>query len=227
MRLLPSGSTAVLVELDDLDEVLGYYAALVAEPPAGVVDIVPAARTVMVVTDPARTDLATVERVLGGGGGRRGGGGGGGAVGVAGGGLRGTVPRMDRRIGGDLVEIPVVYDGADLADVAELLGCDVEEVIRRHTGDDWTVAFCGFAPGFGYLTGQSDWNMPRRSSPRTKVPAGSVALAGEFSGVYPRESPGGWQLLGRTEIAVFDLGRDPAALLQPGRRVRFVDVGRG
>jgi KipI family sensor histidine kinase inhibitor len=204
MRLLPSGSTAVLVELDDLDEVLGYYAALVAEPPAGVVDIVPAARTVMVVTDPARTDLATVERVL-----------------------RGTVPRMDRRIGGDLVEIPVVYDGADLADVAELLGCDVEEVIRRHTGDDWTVAFCGFAPGFGYLTGQSDWNMPRRSSPRTKVPAGSVALAGEFSGVYPRESPGGWQLLGRTEIAVFDLGRDPAALLQPGRRVRFVDVGRG
>jgi KipI family sensor histidine kinase inhibitor len=204
MRLLPSGSTAVLVELDDLDEVLGYYAALVAEPPAGVVDIVPAARTVMVVTDPARTDLATVERIL-----------------------RGTVPRMDRRIGGDLVEIPVVYDGADLADVAELLGCDVEEVIRRHTGDDWTVAFCGFAPGFGYLTGQSDWNMPRRSSPRTKVPAGSVALAGEFSGVYPRESPGGWQLLGRTEIAVFDLGRDPAALLQPGRRVRFVDVGRG
>ena len=204
MRLLPSGSTAVLVELDDLDEVLGYYAALVAEPPAGVVDIVPAARTVMVVTDPARTDLATVERVL-----------------------RSTVPRMDRRIGGDLVEIPVVYDGADLADVAELLGCDVEEVIRRHTGDDWTVAFCGFAPGFGYLTGQSDWNMPRRSSPRTKVPAGSVALAGEFSGVYPRESPGGWQLLGRTEIAVFDLGRDPAALLQPGRRVRFVDVGRG
>lgn len=204
MRLLPSGSTAVLVELDDLDEVLGYYAALVAEPPAGVVDIVPAARTVMVVTDPARTDLATVERVL-----------------------RGTVPRRDRRIGGDLVEIPVVYDGADLADVAELLGCDVEEVIRRHTGDDWTVAFCGFAPGFGYLTGQSDWNVPRRSSPRTKVPAGSVALAGEFSGVYPRESPGGWQLLGRTEIAVFDLGRDPAALLQPGRRVRFVDVGRG
>jgi KipI family sensor histidine kinase inhibitor len=203
MRLLPSGSTALLVELDDLDEVLGYYAALVADPPYGVIDIVPAARTVMVVTDPARTDLATVERVL----------------------VR-TVPLEDRRISGDLVEIPVVYDGADLADVAGLLDCDVEELIRRHTGDDWTVAFCGFAPGFGYLTG-SGWDVPRRSSPRTKVPAGSVALAGEFSGIYPRESPGGWQLIGRTEVAVFDLDREPAALLQPGRRVRFVEVGRG
>jgi KipI family sensor histidine kinase inhibitor len=203
MRLLPSGSTALLVELDDLDEVLGYYAALVADPPYGVIDIVPAARTVMVVTDPARTDLATVERVL----------------------VR-TVPLEDRRISGDLVEIPVVYDGADLADVAGLLDCDVEELIRRHTGDDWTVAFCGFAPGFGYLTG-SGWDVPRRSSPRTKVPAGSVALAGEFSGIYPRESPGGWQLIGRTEVAVFDLDRQPAALLQPGRRVRFVEVGRG
>ncbi|ADB35547.1 Allophanate hydrolase subunit 1 [Kribbella flavida DSM 17836] len=201
MRLLPCGSSALLVELADLDEVLGYYAALRAAPPAGVVDIVPAARTVMVAIDPAVTGLAALERSL-----------------------RDTVAREDRRAGGDLVEIPVVYDGQDLADVAELLGCDVAEVVRRHTSDEWTVAFCGFAPGFGYLTGQSEWNVPRRSSPRTKVPAGSVALAGEFSGVYPRESPGGWQLLGRTEVAVFDLDRDPAALLSPGRRVRFVDV---
>jgi KipI family sensor histidine kinase inhibitor len=201
MRLLPCGSTALLVELDDLDEVLGYYAALLAEPPDGVVDIVPAARTVMVVTDPARTDLATLELSL-----------------------RDTVVRKDSRAGGDLVEIPVVYDGEDLEDVAGLLGCDVAEVIRRHTADEWTVAFCGFAPGFGYLIGQSQWDVPRRKSPRTKVPAGSVALAGEFSGVYPRESPGGWQLLGRTEVAVFDQTRDPAALLQPGRRVRFIDT---
>jgi KipI family sensor histidine kinase inhibitor len=204
MRLLPCGNNALLVELDDLEEVLGYYAALEAEPPAGVVDIVPAARTVMVVTDPAHTDLANLERSL-----------------------RNTVARRDRLAGGELIDIPVVYDGADLADVAALLDCDVAELIRRHTADEWTVAFCGFAPGFGYLIGQADWKVPRRSSPRTKVPAGSVALAGEFSGVYPRESPGGWQLLGRTELAVFDLDRDPAALLQPGRRVRFVDVGRG
>jgi KipI family sensor histidine kinase inhibitor len=202
MRLLPCGSTALLVELDDLDEVLGYYAALLAKPPDGVIDIVPAARTVMVVTDPERTDLVRLERSL-----------------------RDTVPRKDRRASGELIEIPVVYDGADLEDVARLLGCDVAEVIRRHTADEWMVAFCGFAPGFGYLTGQSHWDVPRRESPRTKVPAGSVALAGEFSGVYPRESPGGWQLLGRTEVAAFDLHRDPAALLQPGRRVRFVDVG--
>lgn len=202
MQLLPCGSTALLVELADLDEVLGYYAALTAEPPAGVIDIVPAARTVMVVIDPARTDLATVERSL-----------------------RTTAPREDRRAGGDLIEIPVVYDGADLEDVAALLRCDVAEVVRRHTAEDWTVAFCGFAPGFGYMTAPSQWDVPRRKSPRTKVPPGSVALAGEFSGVYPRESPGGWQLIGRTDLAVFDLDRDPAALLQPGRRVRFVDAG--
>jgi KipI family sensor histidine kinase inhibitor len=199
MRVLPCGSSALLVELEDLDQVLGYYAALRADPPAGVVDIVPAGRTVMVTID--NTDLSTLERTL-----------------------LSTVSLDDRRTGGDLVEIPVVYDGEDLADVAELLSCSVDEVVRRHTSEEWTVAFCGFAPGFGYLTGASAWDIPRRSSPRTKVPAGSVALAGEFSGVYPRESPGGWQLLGRTEVAVFDLDRDPAALLSPGRRVRFVDA---
>jgi KipI family sensor histidine kinase inhibitor len=199
MRVLPCGSSALLVELEDLDQVLGYYAALRANPPAGVVDIVPAGRTVMVTID--NTDLAALERTL-----------------------LDTTPLQDRRTGGDLVEIPVVYDGEDLADVAELLSCSVDEVVRRHTSEEWTVAFCGFAPGFGYLTGESSWDIPRRSSPRTKVPAGSVALAGEFSGVYPRESPGGWQLLGRTDVAVFDLDRDPAALLSPGRRVRFVDA---
>ncbi|WP_432942876.1 5-oxoprolinase subunit B family protein [Kribbella sp. CA-253562] len=201
MRVLPCGSSALLVELGNLDEVLGYYAALRADPPAGVVDIVPAGRTVMVVVDPAVTSLTALERSL-----------------------LATVAVEDRRTGGDLVEIPVVYDGEDLADVAGLLGCSVDEVVRRHTAEQWTVAFCGFAPGFGYLTGESDWDIPRRSSPRTKVPAGSVALAGEFSGIYPRESPGGWQLLGHTDVAVFDLNRDPAALLSPGRRVRFVDA---
>ena len=115
-----------------------------------------------------------------------------------------------------MVEVPVVYDGEDLDDVAEILGCDRDEVVRRHTSGLWTVAFCGFAPGFGYLTAdEGDWSVPRRKSPRTKVPPGSVALAGEFSGVYPRESPGGWQLIGRTEVAVFELDRDPPALLAP------------
>lgn len=95
--------------------------------------------------------------------------------------------------------------------------------MRAHTGQTWTVAFVGFAPGFGYLTGQDHrLHVPRRSTPRLRVPAGAAGLAGEFSGIYPRESPGGWQLLGRTPTPVWDLDRDPPALLQPGIRVRFV-----
>ncbi|HZX04994.1 allophanate hydrolase subunit 1 [Kribbella sp.] len=201
MRILPSGDRALLVELDDLDQVLGYYAALAADPPADVVDIVPAARTILVTT---RGDLTGLSRSL-----------------------QELVPARDRRTSGELIEIPVVYDGADLGDVADLLGCTPEEVIARHADASWTVAFSGFAPGFGYLTSDGDWNIPRRSSPRTKVPAGAVGLAGEFSGVYPRESPGGWQLIGRTSVRTFDAAREPAALLYPGRRVRFVDAGRG
>ncbi|WP_448609008.1 5-oxoprolinase subunit B family protein [Geodermatophilus sp. URMC 60] len=202
MRVLPSGSTALLVELDDLDDVLGLYAALTAEPVEGVVDVVPAARTVLLVTDPAVTTLAAAEQAV-----------------------RRTTPRPGRRDGGELVELPVVYDGSDLGDVAAHLGIPPDEVVRRHTGTEWTVAFCGFAPGFGYLTPDGEpWDIPRRDSPRTKVPPGSVALAGGFSGVYPRESPGGWQLVGRTDVAVFDVDRDPAALLRPGVRVRFTEA---
>ncbi len=200
MRVLPCGSTALLVELDDLHAVLALYAALADRPPAGVVDVVPAARTVLLVTDPARTTLAAVAEAV-----------------------RATTPRPDAGAAGDVVELPVHYDGEDLPELAGLLDMTPDELVRRHTGAEWTVAFCGFAPGFGYLTQDGgSWDVPRRSTPRTRVPPGSVALAGEFSGVYPRESPGGWQLLGRTDVAVFDLGRDPAALLRPGVRVRFV-----
>ena len=204
MRVLPSGSAALLVELDDLDQVLALYGALCEERPTGVIDIVPAARTVLLVTDPTATNLGEVERAV-----------------------RQTRPRADQRAAGELVEVPVTYDGEDLDEVGLLLGCDADEVVRRHAAETWTVAFCGFAPGFGYLSGASGgWDVPRRSSPRTTVPPGSVALAGEFSAVYPRSSPGGWQLIGRTELAVFDLQRDPPALLRPGTPVRFVDVGR-
>ncbi len=200
MRLLPSGSTALLVELDDLGEVLALYRALADAPPEGVVDVVPAARTVLLVTDPERTSLAAVAAAV-----------------------RGTTPDRGQQGDGELLEVPVTYDGADLADTARLLGCDVPELVRRHGAQEWTVAFCGFAPGFGYLTSPSGgWDVPRRTTPRTRVPAGAVALAGEFSGVYPRESPGGWQLIGRTGLDVFDLSREPAALLRPGVRVRFV-----
>lgn len=204
MRILPSGSAALLVELDSLEDVLALYAALVADRPDGVVDIVPAGRTVLLAIDPQVTELPAVQRAV-----------------------RATQPRYERQAAGEGVEIPVVYDGEDLADVGTALGCDPREVVRRHTEEDWTVAFCGFAPGFGYLTGATNvWDVPRRPTPRTSVPAGSVALAGEFSGVYPRASPGGWQLIGRTDVAVFDLDQDPPALLRPGIRVRFVDAGR-
>lgn len=129
---------------------------------------------------------------------------------------------------GTAVEIPVRYDGPDLEDVAALWGVTPEEVARVHAGTEFRVAFCGFAPGFGYLTGLDEkFAVPRRSSPRTKVPVGAVGLAGAYTGVYPRSSPGGWQLIGTAspDTVLWDPDRDPAALLTPGTRVRFVPVG--
>lgn len=201
MRIRPSGDAGLLLELDDLDEVLTRYAGLRASPPPGVVDLVPAGRTVLVVLDPAVTTPAAVEQWV-----------------------RTTPPRPGRSADGGQIEIPVVYDGPDLAEVADLLGASERELVARHTGATWTVAFGGFAPGFGYLVADDSWSVPRRDTPRPRVPAGSVALAGEFSGIYPRESPGGWQLIGRTEVTVFDPEREPPALLAPGTRVRFVAV---
>jgi KipI family sensor histidine kinase inhibitor len=124
---------------------------------------------------------------------------------------------------GAAIEIPVTYDGPDLADVASHTGLSEDEVVAAHTGTPWTVAFGGFAPGFAYLVGGDErLVVPRRETPRTSVPAGSVGLAGEFSGIYPRSSPGGWQLIGRTDAVMFDVDRDPPALLAPGAHVRFV-----
>jgi KipI family sensor histidine kinase inhibitor len=126
---------------------------------------------------------------------------------------------------GDEIEVPVTYDGPDLADVASHTGLSEQEIVAAHTGTPWTVAFGGFAPGFAYLVGGDErLAVPRRESPRTSVPAGSVGLAGEFSGVYPRSSPGGWQLIGRTDAVMFDVDRDPPALLMPGAPVRFVEA---
>jgi len=205
MRFLPVNVDAVLVELDDLAQTLALLASLQADPIAGVDEIVPAARTLLIHFRPAALARAELIERLGG---------------------RSLNARVEQS--GERIEIPVTYDGEDLEEVARLLGIAPAEVVRRHTGSDYTVAFTGFAPGFAYLTGgHLSFDVPRRATPRTRIPAGAVGLAGRFSGVYPQASPGGWQIIGVTATPMWDLTREPPALLQPGQRVRFVDAGRG
>lgn len=204
LRSLPVGDHALLVELPGGREAEALHAELLRRRTAGTLppvrEIVPAARTVLLdgVDDP---------RAL--------------ARELAGWAMPDLDPRAERS-----VEIPVRYDGPDLPDVAALWGVSVEEAVRIHAAAEFRVAFCGFAPGFGYLTGLPQrYAVPRRPTPRTAVPAGSLALAGAYSGVYPRSSPGGWQLIGSTDAVLWDPARDPAALLSPGTRVRFLPEG--
>lgn len=229
-RLLPAGERAVLVEVADLDAVLELDAALgllVASGDApwdAVEDRVPAARTLLVTTGEAGALASVVEGLRG--------------VLVALGVHGEAAPpgvqneaaclspgrlfgRPEMHTG--TVEIPVVYDGPDLAEVARLTGLTPAEVVAAHTETPWRVGFAGFAPGFAYLVdGDPRLAVPRRAEPRTSVPAGAVGLAGAYSGVYPRSSPGGWQLVGRTDLTLWDAARTPPALLQPGLWVRFV-----
>jgi KipI family sensor histidine kinase inhibitor len=199
VRLLPYGDAAVLAEVTDIDEALALHADLRDRRPAGTVDVVPGERTVLVRFDPALTSADEVRADL----------------------ARREVTR-DRRADGPLVTVPVFYDGADLAAVAAAAGLTVPDLVAAHLRLTWRVAFVGFAPGFGYLVPDGDWpEVPRRADPRTRVPAGSVAAAGRYSGVYPGASPGGWQLLGRTDLRVWDAGRERPALLVPGTTVRF------
>ena len=210
-RLLPSGEQAVLVELDTLEEVLELHHLLwVDQRPPGLLDAVTGARTLLLVVDSpaalqaARSAAQEAQQQLSR------------PAGAA---------ASEQGAAADVV-VPVHYDGPDLAEVAALTGLTSREVVAAHTGRVWRVAFAGFAPGFAYLVGGDPrLHVPRRPTPRTSVPAGAVGLAGEFSGVYPRSSPGGWQLIGRTEQVLWDLDRDPPALLRPGLRVQFVDAG--
>ena len=221
VTVLPVGEDALLLEVTDLAAALALDAALRhlvgsgAAPWEAVTDVVPAARTVLLLTRPG-TDLAPLRR----------------AVlalppdlvrpgrGVDGVGAADTAPDAHE------IEVVVRYDGPDLDEVAALTGLTTAQVVAAHTGTPWRVAFGGFAPGFAYLVGgDRRLVVPRRDHPRASVPAGAVGLAGEFSGVYPRASPGGWQLLGTTDLTLWDADRDPPALLTPGRTVRFVDAG--
>ena len=197
-RLLPYGAGAVLLECADLAETQRLRPAVARRFPA-VTEIVPGARTLLLRLDrpldaQERQDLLDLPGV--------------------------DLPAADEQ---ETVTVPVDYSGADLAEVADRTGMPPDEVVAVHTGQVWTVAFCGFAPGFGYLAGEHDQlRVARREHPRTTVPAGAVGLADAFSGVYPRSGPGGWQLIGRTDATLWDLDRDPPALLRPGGRVRFV-----
>jgi KipI family sensor histidine kinase inhibitor len=202
VRVLPYGDRALLVEVADLAVVAAVRAALERSPLTGQRDLVPAARTVLVVLDrpPTAADVDALERVQ-------------------------AVP-TDRPVDGPVVDLPVVFDGPDLADVTRLTNRSVPDLVAALTAADLEVAFGGFAPGFAYLTGlPDDLHVPRRATPRTRVPAGSVGLAGPFAGAYPRASPGGWQLVGRTDVVLFDVERDQPAQLVPGTRVRFRGVG--
>jgi allophanate hydrolase subunit 1 len=218
VRVLRVGASALLVECDRAADVPGVYLALAGRRAAGTLradEIVPAARTILLdgVTDPDRltADLADLTDLIG--------------PGVAAAAVPGPPAGPGLR---EVVEIPTVYDGPDLDDVAALWGTDRAGVVAVHSGTEFDVAFCGFAPGFAYLAGLPErYHVPRRAVPRQRLLAGTVAIAGEFSAVYPTASPGGWQCLGRTEVRLFDLDADPPALLRPGVRVRFTPVGAG
>ena len=205
------GDQALLLQFDSTAEVLAWNDVLRDADLLGVVDIVPASRTVLVKLDGPRYRAIARQQLS--------------KLRLAPEAIDEATRPIDGRV--DVV-IDVIYDGADLDDVAKLTGLTPREVVAAHTRTPWRVGFSGFAPGFGYLvSGDERLHVPRRSEPRTKVPAGSVGLAGEFSGVYPRESPGGWQLIGRTsddQAELWDVDREPPALLMPGQWVQFREV---
>ncbi|WP_206428594.1 5-oxoprolinase subunit B family protein [Mycolicibacterium stellerae] len=207
------GDQALLLEFDSTAEVLAWGDILRDADLPGVLDIVPASRTVLLKLDGPRYQGPTRQQLS--------------KLRLAQEAVEQATAPSDGRV--DVV-IDVVYDGADLDEVGQLTGLSRRDVVAAHTGNPWRVGFAGFAPGFAYLVGGDErLNVPRRSEPRTKVPTGSVGLAGEFSGVYPRESPGGWQLIGHTskdQADLWDVDREQPALLMPGQWVQFREVSQ-
>lgn len=209
-----AGAAALLVTFDTLDQVVAFRAALPAARVPGVTEVVSGARTLLIRFEPRVSDATRVRAALA-------------SVSPESAAAGPSTVAVSSASPGSPVEVPVTYDGEDLDAVAALTGMSVEALVTWHTGQTWTSAFCGFAPGFSYLTGtEPPLDLPRRASARTVVPSGSVALAGEFSAVYPRASPGGWQLIGRTDVQMWSLDRDPPALAPAGTPVRFVVAGR-
>ena len=199
--VLDYGDQALLLQFDSTTDVLAWAAALREAALPGVLDIVPASRTVLLKLDGPRQQSAIRRRLR--------------TLRVAPE-MVATAPQQEP------MTIDVVYDGADLAEVAQLTGLSTAQVINAHTATPWQVGFGGFAPGFAYLVGGDPrLTVPRRPEPRSFVPAGAVGLAGEFTGIYPRRSPGGWQLIGHTDGVMWDIDRPNPALLTPGMWVQF------
>jgi KipI family sensor histidine kinase inhibitor len=195
------GDQALMVQCGSNTEVLAWAQALRDAALPGVLDIVPAARTVLVKLGGPSYQGVVRQRL------RK---------------MRVTADSVAPTDRNADVVIDVVYDGPDLTEVAEVTGLTTAQVVDAHTSTLWRVGFSGFAPGFAYLVdGDPRLRVPRRAEPRTSVPAGSVALAGEFSAVYPRQSPGGWQLIGHTDAALWDLNRSDPALLTQGMWIQF------
>jgi KipI family sensor histidine kinase inhibitor len=202
VRLLRVGTDSLLVEVEGTAAAMRVYDEARRRQVIAA-DVVPAARTVLFAEV---GDVAALEEEIAG---------------------WDLTSAVDTVVAGPLVEVPTVYDGPDLGSVARHWEVTTREVVDLHTSTEMVVAFCGFAPGFAYCTSpQLSRTVPRLADPRTKVPAGSVGLADLFTGAYPTASPGGWQLVGRTDLVLWDPGRVPPATLGPGTRVRFVEVGR-
>ncbi len=207
-RCLPLGDSALTLVFGDVidpvlhQRLLGVTRRLRADPPRGALEIVPAYSTIGVWFDPLARDAADLTAEL---------------LERAG----GAAPD-DQGAAGREWRIPVRYDGPDLDEVAERLSLSRADVIACHTGRAYHVFLLGFVPGFAFLgTLDPSLVLPRRAAPRTLVPAGSVAIAGVQTGIYPLDTPGGWHLLGRTEVRLWDLSRHPPALLSVGDSVRF------
>ncbi len=210
MSVRAAGDAALLVEAGaEPGAAARLRAVILGQNFPGIADVIPGAETVLVIFEPGRVGLQGLAGRL---------------RALVADGVDGVSERQGAGEGG-VIEIPVVYDGPDLDEVAGLTGLSREQVIERHAAAEYLVGWLGFSPGFGYLTGlDPELHVPRRDSPRTSVPAGSVAIAGPLAAVYPSASPGGWRLLGRTAARLWDDRREPPAVLAPGRRVRFRPV---
>jgi len=204
MNVLPFGDRALLAEFGSLEQTIDAFRALGSARVQGIIELIPAAATVLVRIDPNTLTLRAAEQWL-----------------------TSTVSRASssERVGitaTPSVSIPVRYNGPDLESAALVLGISAEELVSRHSQAQWQCAFIGFVPGFAYLAStDANFTMPRRATARESVPAGSVGLAGEFTGIYPRSSPGGWQIIGTTSLTLWDEARDAPATITPGMTVRF------